>query len=97
MARKIGFWLGIIVTIICLYFVFRGIEYQKLSIIVSGINIWLLLSVVAVYIFGYYIRAIRWHYLLKHIKELKPGELFPYLIIGFMANNILPARAGEAT
>ena len=74
MARKIGYWLGIIVTIICLYFVFRGIEYQELFNIVSGINIWFMLVVVAVYVFGYYIRAIRWHYLLKHIKKIKPGK-----------------------
>ncbi|HRU40215.1 MAG TPA: lysylphosphatidylglycerol synthase transmembrane domain-containing protein, partial [Candidatus Goldiibacteriota bacterium] len=44
---------------------------------------------------GYYIRAIRWHYLLKHIKPIEPQALFPYLVMGFMFNNVLPARAGE--
>jgi uncharacterized protein (TIRG00374 family) len=47
------------------------------------------------YIGGYYIRAERWHHLLKHIKVFKAAELFPYLVMGFMFNNVLPARAGE--
>jgi uncharacterized protein (TIRG00374 family) len=53
------------------------------------------LATLAIYIFGYYVRSIRWHFLIKHIKDLSPNELFPYLVMGFMFNNILPARAGE--
>jgi|DewCreStandDraft_4_1066084.scaffolds.fasta_scaffold06627_3 uncharacterized protein (TIRG00374 family) len=95
MLKKKRFWIGLVVTIICLYFVFRGIDFLRLFYIIKSINIYLLLITLAIYIAGYYIRAIRWHYLLKHIKNLKPNELFPYLVMGFMFNNILPARAGE--
>ncbi len=95
MLKKKRFWIGLLVTLICLYFVFRGIDFLKLFKIIKSINISLLLITLAIYLLGYYIRAIRWHFLLKHIKELKPKELFPYLVMGFMFNNILPARAGE--
>ncbi len=95
MVKKIIFWLGMAVTVVCMYFVLRGIKYNELLEIVSHINIWLLCATVALYIGGYYIRAERWHHLLKHIKPLKAVELFPYLVMGFMFNNVLPARAGE--
>lgn len=95
MIKKKRFWIGLLVTLICLYFVFRGIDFLKLFNIIKSINLLLLLITLAIYILGYYIRSIRWHFLLKHIKELKPNELFPYLVMGFMFNNILPARAGE--
>ncbi|MFP4466602.1 MAG: lysylphosphatidylglycerol synthase transmembrane domain-containing protein [Candidatus Goldiibacteriota bacterium] len=95
MLKKKRFWLGMAVTVICLYFVFRGIDFKELFEILAGINVWMLAGVICVYLFGYYIRAVRWHYLLKHIKIFKPKELFPYLVMGFMANNIFPARAGE--
>jgi len=93
--KKALFWIGLIVTAVCLYFVFRGIDFTELAAIVKGINIWVLLVTVGVYIFGYYLRAIRWKVLLKHIKDFRANELFPYLVMGFMANNIFPARAGE--
>ncbi len=93
--KKVLFWLGIIVTAVCLYFVFRGIDFKELACIIKGINVYVLFLTVIVYIFGYYLRAIRWKVLLKHIKEFKAAELFPYLVMGFMANNIFPARAGE--
>ncbi|HDQ26747.1 MAG TPA: flippase-like domain-containing protein [bacterium] len=95
MIRKKRFWLGIAVTLVCLYFVFRGIDFGELAAILTNINPGLLALAVAVYIGGYYIRAARWRVLLKHIKPFKARELFPYLVMGFMFNNILPARAGE--
>lgn len=95
MIKKLLFWFGIIVTFVCLYFVLRGIKYAELFNIVSHINVPLMCLTIALYIGGYYIRAERWHHLLKHIKPIKAVELFPYLVMGFMFNNVLPARAGE--
>ncbi|MCP4403005.1 MAG: flippase-like domain-containing protein, partial [bacterium] len=41
------------------------------------------------------LRAERWKYLLAPIKKLTFKHLLPATMIGFMANNVLPARAGE--
>lgn len=95
MLKSPKFWIGLIVSALCLYFVFRGIDVKELGSALAKINIWVLIGTVIIYIAGYYTRAFRWHYLLKHIKPFKPNELFPYLVMGFMFNNILPARAGE--
>jgi uncharacterized protein (TIRG00374 family) len=42
-----------------------------------------------------WVRAWRWHYLLKPIKEIPTKTMFPITTIGYMGNNIYPARAGE--
>jgi uncharacterized protein (TIRG00374 family) len=41
------------------------------------------------------IRAIRWRYLLLPRAEVRFNSLLSATMIGFMANNVLPARAGE--
>lgn len=93
--KKAVFWVGLIITIVCLYFVLKGIKYNELLQVISHINVAVLCGTIVLYIGGYYIRAERWHHLLKHIKPFKAIELFPYLVMGFMFNNVLPARAGE--
>ena len=32
---------------------------------------------------------------MRPIASMTPARLFPYAVIGYMANNLLPARAGE--
>jgi uncharacterized protein (TIRG00374 family) len=50
---------------------------------------------VAVYFVGVWVRAWRWHYLLGPIKKIPTRDMFPITTIGYMGNNIYPARAGE--
>ena len=50
---------------------------------------------VAVYFVAVWARAWRWHYLLKPIKPIPTRVMFPITCIGYMGNNIYPARAGE--
>ena len=51
MAKKIIFWIGIAVTAVCLFFVFKGIKYGMLWQIIKHIKVWLLLLTVAIRIF----------------------------------------------
>ncbi len=43
----------------------------------------------------FWLKAVRWTYLLRPIKTLKTTEVVPALMIGFMMNNVLPAHLGE--
>jgi uncharacterized protein (TIRG00374 family) len=43
-----------------------------------------------------YIRALRWRLFLPNGTSIPTKDLFSHTIIGFMLNNIIPARAGEA-
>ena len=50
---------------------------------------------IALYFVAVYFRAVRWRYLLSPMKILQVGRLYPVVVIGYMANNLLPARLGE--
>lgn len=41
------------------------------------------------------VRAIRWRRLLAPVRDVPFGRVFAYLLIGYLANNVLPARLGE--
>ena len=58
-------------------------------------NYWWLMPGIAVYFVGVWVRAWRWHYLLSPIKKIPTRTMFPITTIGYMGNNIYPARAGE--
>jgi uncharacterized protein (TIRG00374 family) len=59
-------------------------------------SLWLLLASVAVNTFGFFIRALRWRVLLAPVKsDTRLRSRFAGVSIGFMANNVLPARVGE--
>ena len=41
------------------------------------------------------VRAARWRRLLAPVQDVSFGATFAYLLIGYLANNVLPARLGE--
>ena len=88
-------WLGILISIILLGLIIWKIDLTAFGKALVGLNYPILLSACVVYLLGYLVRAVRWYYLLAHTKRIRFGSLFRIVIIGFMANNILPARAGE--
>jgi uncharacterized protein (TIRG00374 family) len=47
------------------------------------------------YFAGVWLRAMRWHVLLRPVRAVPPRRLFPVVVIGYMANDVLPARLGE--
>jgi len=56
--------------------------------------LWLIPGI-AVYFIGVLVRSWRWHYLLRPLKKIPTFIMFPIVAIGYMGNNIYPARAGE--
>ena len=88
-------WLGFAISLIFLYFALRGLNLGELRQAFRQANYWWLLPGVIVYFVGVYVRSWRWHYLLRPIKNIRTIKLFPITVIGYMGNNIYPARAGE--
>lgn len=58
-------------------------------------NYTFVLPALVAYFAGVWLRAIRWHFLLQPIKPISSRRLFPVIVIGYMANDVLPARLGE--
>jgi hypothetical protein len=73
----------------------RGLKLDEFwAALRNATYIWLLPGI-AVYFLGVWFRAWRWHYMLRHIQNVPTRQLFPITCIGYMGNNIYPARAGE--
>lgn len=88
--------LGLLVTAFLLWFVLKGVDLAGVWAEVRGANVLLLALAVTIATITFLLRALRWKVLLAPIH---PGtglrSRFAAVNIGFMANNLLPARVGE--
>ncbi len=89
------FWLGIGISAFFLFLVFRSIDGAKLLAALRTIDSRFLVPAVAATLLSYYVRAYRWKLLLIEDKQTSMTNLFSATSIGYMANNLLPARIGE--
>jgi glycosyltransferase 2 family protein len=88
-------WIGIGVSLFFLFLLFRKTDFHKMLTVLAEMNYYYILPAVISTFISYYFRAVRWKYLLKPLKNTTLRNLFPSTIIGYMANNLLPARLGE--
>jgi hypothetical protein len=59
-------------------------------------NYWWAFAMFPILLLSHMFRAWRWEYFLKPIKQdLKYRNLFSSMVVGYMMNNLLPARMGE--
>ena len=93
--KRWQFWLGVLISAIFLFFALRGLKLGDFWEAVSSANFLWILPGIVVYFIAVWARAWRWHYLLKPIKSIPTRLMFPVTCIGYMGNNIYPARAGE--
>ncbi|HEX6287576.1 MAG TPA: lysylphosphatidylglycerol synthase transmembrane domain-containing protein [Herpetosiphonaceae bacterium] len=73
----------------------RGLEWSAFYSALRGARYEWLLPAVVVYFGAVWARTWRWHYMLRHMKPVSVARLFPVVVIGYMGNNVYPARAGE--
>lgn len=93
--RRWQFWLGLAISVFFLWLVLKDLDFGAFWVEVGGANYWWLFPGVAVYFLAVWARAWRWHYLLRPLKAISTRTMFPIVAIGYMGNNIYPARAGE--
>lgn len=94
-AFDLKFWLGIGISVFFMALLFRKIDFHQLAAALKMVDYrYIALAVVFTFI-SYFLRAVRWHYLLISEKSISLAALYPATIIGYMANNLLPARLGE--
>lgn len=93
--KRWQFWVGLIISGLFLYLALRGLHLEDFLDSLAGTNFWWLIPGVLMYFMGVWVRAWRWHYLLRPVKPVSTKTMFPIVAIGYMGNNIYPARAGE--
>ena len=87
--------IGIAVSVLCLYFAFRGIDIKESIEIVKNVKvpyviISLILSIVIIVF-----RALRWECFIPLKEPIKKRTIIASVYIGYMASNVLPAKLGE--
>lgn len=89
------FWVGIAVSAFFMVLLLRKMDFALLGAALRSMDFRFVLTAVAFTFLSYFLRAVRWHYLLISEKNIPLASLYPATIIGYMANNLLPARLGE--
>jgi uncharacterized protein (TIRG00374 family) len=93
--RSWKLWLGVVVSIVFLALALQGLDLAHFWLTLREANYWWIIPGVVVYFAAVWARTWRWHYMLGHIKRIPTARLFPVVVIGYMGNNVYPARAGE--
>jgi uncharacterized protein (TIRG00374 family) len=93
--KRWQFWLGVVISALLLWWALRNLQLKEVWSALQGAKYWWLIPGVAVYMLAVGARTWRWHYLLRPLKSVSVRTMFPIVAIGYMGNNIYPARAGE--
>jgi uncharacterized protein (TIRG00374 family) len=88
-------WLGLLISLGFLYFAFRGQDLGEIRDALGDVDYWYLLPALALYFAGVWVRAVRWSVLLRPVAQIEARRCFPVVVVGYMANNVLPLRTGE--
>jgi uncharacterized protein (TIRG00374 family) len=68
---------------------------DSLARALRGADFWWLIPAVVVNLASNYMRAIRWHFLLRPIGLVKVRQLYGVILVSLATNTILPLRAGD--
>jgi glycosyltransferase 2 family protein len=93
--KRWQFWVGILISIAFLVWGVSKLHLADVWTALKSANYIWLVPGVAVWFVGLFVRTWRWHYLLRPLKKISTWKMFPVVAIGYMGNNIYPARAGE--
>ncbi len=89
------YWIGIGISIVLLAYFLFTVDFRRMLDALAGANYWYMIPASGMYFVSVYFRSMRWSVMLRHIKPVGVRRLFPVVVVGYMANNILPMRLGE--
>ncbi len=85
----------ILVTVFALAYALWDVDIAELGSLLSGGNYWLLVPFLGLLVLFYWMKALRWVFILRPVGKFTTSEVTPSMVIGFAANNVLPAHLGE--
>lgn len=89
-------WLGVLVSLVFTYVAARDVQLDRVWDALASSNQWFLLPSVAALVVAVFLRTARWRYVFQAESRPALRAVTEALLIGYLFNNILPARAGEA-
>ncbi len=94
MKKQAPLIIGLLIAAGALYYCLRNIDLGELLHSFTEVDYRFFPILIAMLTLPYYLRAVRWKYLIHPIKEVKTMDVMGPLLIGFLFN-MLPARIGE--
>ena len=98
MIKSRAFWIGLIGSAAFLGIFFFAIidDFDQVVDVFASANYIYAVPSLAFYTLALWFRTVRWRYLLKPFTgESTRRGLFPVVVVGYMANNLIPLRIGE--
>lgn len=86
---------GILVSVFFVYLAVRQVDFSESLRALGTVRPGWLVAATFVYLSSFPVRALRWRLILRVQRVLPLRELIASVFVGYMANNVLPARAGE--
>lgn len=95
MKRRLRLLAGIAISVVCLYLVFRSIDWHTLWTVYREADYLYVVPAILILAFTSVARAFRWHTLMYPEQTVSIRKLFNFVNIGYLFNGILPAKIGE--
>ena len=95
MSKKLHVAIGLIIAVGALYWAFHGVDFAQLGYEIARVDHEWLPPALACFFIAAVFRAERWRLLLLPLRSLQRWRVLRYVCIGYAANDVLPARAGE--
>lgn len=86
---------GLALSALLLWLSLRALDPRAITRALATANWVWFVPICGLTLVSFWVRAIRWGWLLRSVKPIGVGSLFSATMIGFAANNLLPARVGE--
>jgi uncharacterized protein (TIRG00374 family) len=93
--RNLRLWASVLISAALLWLALRGQHLPQTIGALRDADYRYLLPALGLYFIGVWVRAARWRVLLSPMGSYSTRSLFPVVVIGYMANDVLPARMGE--
>ncbi len=87
--------LGLALTLFFLALILFNLKFEEVGTAFSQANYLYLIPAITITMLAYFVRAWRWQIILRPTKPVSFQTSYGVMMIGFMANNLLPARIGE--
>ena len=88
-------WIGFAVSVGLLALFFVTVDLDRMLDALAEANYLFVLPGIAMYLVSVLFRTVRWQVLLRHMRPVSVARLYPVVVVGYMANNLLPMRLGE--
>lgn len=87
--------LGLLISASALFWLAQQFNLAELTDALQQVDLFVLVPVPVLILMSFIMRAQRWRLLVDHQPQIRFWPSFSALMIGYLLNNILPARAGD--